>query len=364
MALVDLTWNGLNEEAALVFMEMVMSKITCASCGKRYRPTKQQCPVCKVSARCKNPRFFMPGVITIFVLLVGLLCGMIFYFNGAEKPDGLTAQELHIPSLVELVSMSPEDLDKMDVALINLVCAEGLHGSEKLDVRACLAQIDEWALEIGRMLREREFMYDKVADKVDNSINRWRCGAMGQYMSQVLGLSYNQSRKNFVETDPFATDYFKHSRDFMIHGLVLDKNRGNCSSMPVLYAAIARRLGFPVELVKTYNHLFARWDDQISGEVFNIEWTDVYVDFKSNEFYMNFRKKISTEMVKRRGYLRPLTHRELVASFLHSRAMCLWHHGRLEEAHKAFIVSYNFCPINNNYIIEIERQIRHNRDVK
>lgn len=67
-------------------------------------------------------------------------------------------------------------------------------------------------------------------------------------------------------------------------------------------------------------------------------------------------------MVKRRGYLRPLSSHELIACFLHGRAMCLWHHGRVEEAYKAFVVSYDFLPINRSYILEIENQINYNKE--
>lgn len=256
-----------------------MSKHTCIGCGKRYRHSKQKCPSCGIPTQSKKMGV-SKLVIAVFVLLAGMAAGMIYFFRVSEKPMASVSQDVYIPSLVELVSMSPEKLDKMDVALVNLVCTEGLYGAEDLDIRACIRQIDEWAVEIGQLLKEREFMYDKVADKVDNSINRWRCGAMGQYMSQVIGLCYNQSRRNYVETDPFATDYFKNSRDFMIHGLVIDKNRGNCSSMPVLYTAIARRLGFPIKLVRTYNHLFARWDDPSSGEVFNGEASWIFETVK------------------------------------------------------------------------------------
>lgn len=48
--------------------------------------------------------------------------------------------------------------------------------------------------------------------------------------------------------------------------------RGTCSSLPPLYVAIGRRLGYPLKLVKSFAHLFARWDNG-AGERFNIECT-------------------------------------------------------------------------------------------
>ncbi len=42
--------------------------------------------------------------------------------------------------------------------------------------------------------------------------------------------------------------------------------------MPVLYVAIGRRLGYPLELVTTKGHVFACWED--SNDRFNIEGTN------------------------------------------------------------------------------------------
>ncbi len=41
-------------------------------------------------------------------------------------------------------SQSNDELARGDVAYLNLLAAEGLPGSESLDVRAALAQVDRW----------------------------------------------------------------------------------------------------------------------------------------------------------------------------------------------------------------------------
>jgi hypothetical protein len=69
----------------------------------------------------------------------------------------------------------------------------------------------------------------------------------------------------FIEGDYDATD----SRNLFIHGL-LGGHGGSCVTMPVLYAAIGRRLRYPIKLVGAKQHTFCRWDDG-AGERFNIE---------------------------------------------------------------------------------------------
>jgi hypothetical protein len=59
------------------------------------------------------------------------------------------------------------------------------------------------------------------------------------------------------------------SRDDFLHGIIAGRG-GTCASLPVLYAAVGRRLGYPLKLVRTTQHLFLRWDDP-GGERFNVE---------------------------------------------------------------------------------------------
>ncbi len=40
--------------------------------------------------------------------------------------------------------------------------------------------------------------------------------------------------------------------------MIADDNGGTCVSMPVLYTAVARRLGYPVKLVLAKGHAFCR----------------------------------------------------------------------------------------------------------
>ena len=270
----------------------------------------------------------------------------------------------HIPTLNELLTMSTDELARQDLAIVNLACAEGLHGSENLDVRACLRQIDGWTASLAGLLKEREFMFYRLADKMDNSINRWRCGAIVQYLNQMVGLSYNPALRDRKTGGVYETSYFRDSRDFLIHGLILGKKRGTCASMPVLFACIARRLGYPIKLVTTRNHLFARWDDPISGERFNIEVTDKSAEFRPDEFYRSGMVKLNPGEVERMGYLVSLSPDREFSSFLHLRAMCLWDMGKLEEAKATMEASARFdmkhrkLDVENHYILEIERQLR------
>jgi Transglutaminase-like superfamily len=83
-------------------------------------------------------------------------------------------------------------------------------------------------------------------------------------LQRDLGVRYNLA---FSESPYDGTD----SRNLFIHGL-LSGHGGTCVTMPVLYAAIGRRLGYPMKLAFAVEHVFCRWDDG-RGERFDMEAT-------------------------------------------------------------------------------------------
>ena len=101
-------------------------------------------------------------------------------------------------------------------------------------------------------------------EEFKHSPNRFRMAALVTVLQRHLGVHYYLP---FNEGDYNATD----SRNLFIHG-VLNGHGGTCVTMPVLYVAIGRRLGYPLKLVEAYQHLFVRWDEA-GGERFNIECT-------------------------------------------------------------------------------------------
>ena len=48
-------------------------------------------------------------------------------------------------SYTQLITLPETDLAGWDIALMNLLCAEGLPGAGSLDVKKCLAVLAQWA---------------------------------------------------------------------------------------------------------------------------------------------------------------------------------------------------------------------------
>src|SRR5258708_5680757 len=98
-----------------------------------------------------------------------------------------------------------------------------------------------------------------------------------------------------VRTDSKLNDNpdFSDSRDLFIHGIFQGRG-GNCSNLPTLCVAIGRRLGYPLRLVKTAHHCFARWDVP-KGERFNVECTSTGLVCEHDEYYLSWPRWVSHE---------------------------------------------------------------------
>ncbi len=154
--------------------------------------------------------------------------------------------------------------------------------------------------------------------------------------------------------DPKCIDPdFRDSRDLFIHGII-DGPGGTCASMPVLYVAVGRRLGYPLKLVETRGHLFIRWDDP-SGcvfglpEVFNIDGAGYGMASHPDDFYRTWPDPWTKADIEGGWYLKSLSREEELAAFLVTRGECLFDNGRLDEAIQAWTWASGLVPHDRRY---------------
>lgn len=122
---------------------------------------------------------------------------------------------------------------------------------------------------------------------------------------------------------------------------------GTCASMPVMYVAIGRRLGYPMKLVDAKEHLFCRWED--GKERFNIDGaTNGGVDYPEDSYYRTWPKPISDAEMATGVFLHSRSPTEELAGFMHSRGMCLDANNRLPEARAAFAEAHRLEPRSTN----------------
>jgi hypothetical protein len=132
-------------------------------------------------------------------------------------------------------------------------------------------------------------------------------------------------------------------RTLFLHGL-LDGHGGTCVTMPVLYVAIGRRLGYPLYLVQAREHFFVRWEDP-GGERFNIEATTLGFTPRDDEHFRRWPKPICDEDVRKGLFLRNLSPSEERAAFLRERGQCWLDHLWTRPALEAFSAALALRPL-------------------
>jgi hypothetical protein len=238
-----------------------------------------------------------------------------------------------MPDCYDLVQLSDDALGRLDLAETNLLCALGLPGAEGLDIPECLAWVDRLAA----LLREKTERLLPAFRRRPADFNHSEA-----YFRMLVLMTFFQ-RDLGVRAFPLG-GYWNCAdcAPLFIHG-VMRHNKGACSSLPVLYTAVGRRLGYPLTLASTAHHLFARWEGP-SGERFNVECTVLGLSTPPDEHYLSFPESVSPALLQAGGYLKTKTPREALAGFLISRAYCLRYNDRHKEAVEAALGAHIAAP--------------------
>lgn len=263
--------------------------------------------------------------------------------------------QIVIPSLAQICESPNDFLGKIDVAALNLMCAVGLPQAEKLDFDRCLSWLDEAARKADFDTRRHLYRFIQSPGTYNNSPGYFCCYHLLQALQEDFGVRYNPARVRDPKfQDPKCLDPdFKDSRDLFIHGII-DGPGGTCASMPVLYVAAGRRLGYPLKLVEARGHLFVRWDDPLGKrlgvpEVFNIEGAGEGIASYPDDHYRTWPEPWTDADRAGGWYLKSLTPAEEFAAFLCTRAECLTDNGRIAEAIQAYRWACGLAPQDARY---------------
>ena len=238
---------------------------------------------------------------------------------------------LGYPTLAELVAMTPEELGKVDVAVVNLRCAEGLPGAEKIDIAAALQKIDGWTARIKEQTDAYAAKLARHPERYGGVLGKYQMDMLTTVLQQDEGVHYDPAmidiQEKKLEDTPDDT-FYDDARHLFVNGLT-ERQSGTCASMPVFYAAIARRLGYPVRLAQTNGHLYLQWlnDD---GSHFNVEATAKGGLMEHpDDYYWHWPRPVSPAQAEKYHFFEPLNARDELATFLNDRAMVLMTSGNM-----------------------------------
>lgn len=141
------------------------------------------------------------------------------------------------------------------------------------------------------------------------------------------------------------------SDSIFIHGLLGPRRIGSCSSLPVLFAAVGRRLGYPVKLVLSVQHIFNRWVSDT--ESFNMDGCAKFIAGDDDEHYIDWPRPWRDSERTCGVFLRPATPREELAAFIFMRCIVLSANLEFDQAYRTCEIARQLSPMNPGYQHEL-----------
>jgi hypothetical protein len=283
-----------------------------------------------------------------------LLCGcaaviFVVMLSGCspEATESTYSKPAPVNSLIELLALQPEAIAQLDIARMNLLCAEGLPGAERLDIAASLAVVEQMAARVQMETARHRYRFEQWPGEFEHSEGFFRMMMLMVVLAEDFKVHYAPDKMVSAAQARSGDGFFANAADVFLPGLAGVSRRGTCSSLPVLYVAVGRRLGYPLKLVTTKGHLFVRWED--TRERFNFEAAGNGANRFADDYYRSWPLAVSDAEILADGHLQSLTPVEELGVFLSIRGMCLAEAGRYGEAYEAFRWAAELVPHCHSY---------------
>jgi hypothetical protein len=144
------------------------------------------------------------GVIFI-VVLAGMFLAFVLHPReqmSMAPQSTVTCQPRKPPKTLDaLLRMPASEIDKLDIALIDLLCAKGLRGSEDLNIQECLNTLDEWARRVQQETERNLHRFKEDPGEYNNSFAYYRMGMLAMVLQQDFGVQYDPVLKKIMEED-------------------------------------------------------------------------------------------------------------------------------------------------------------------
>ena len=244
---------------------------------------------------------------------VPLVVSAIVFVMGVSMAADVRAESgrLSDAELERLASLPEDQIDTGQVALI--LATEPFPG---LDVPSYSAQLDRMAMEIRQLTK-------------GSTDPDYRIRAMNTYLYKRQGFHYDHD-------DPYAQQLTNR----YLNG-ILTTNTGSCTTMPLLYLALAQRLGYPIYPVAAPQHLFCRYVHG-DGTHDNIEATSGGGLSSDDEYIRDL--EIPAQGIKSGAYMKTMTRRQLVGDLIAENGTYWARQQDLPRTIRYWLITVRFNP--------------------
>jgi hypothetical protein len=241
----------------------------------------------------------------------------------------------------DLVEKDDEELAAIDLARRHFACMADLPDAAGVSVEQCLDRVEVLTRSVQRFTEGRVHRFHRAPEEFNHSEAYFRVLCMITHLQRDWGLRYNPAKGGSSKLPLDTADRF-------LHGLLFG-NGGTCATMPVLYAVIGRRLGYPIKLSWAKSpdglHTFARWEGD--GERFNIEATGRGLSCLTDDEYREGRYEGTRELEGPGQFLVTQTPRTELAISMMDRGYCWSHLDRQREAVESFVWALALAPADD-----------------
>jgi hypothetical protein len=266
---------------------------------------------------------------------------------GIRTSRGSETLVTELRSLSALTQLPSKSLARVPITQANLLCTEGLSSGGASDIPAAEATVKSWAEHVKSETERHLYRFQQRPSEYENSPGFFRMLMLAVVLAEDYNIHYDEARRGGPGSASAGDRFFSRPESVFLSGLLGPERKGTCSSMPVLYVAIGRELGYPLKLVTTKGHLFVRWEGE--GERFNVEATSHGLNRFDDDYYRHWPLEVTQSEEAAEGYLKSLSPAEELAAFLSIRGMCLRQAARTSEAAEAFAAAVRLAPGCHSY---------------
>ena len=165
-------------------------------------------------------------------------------------------------------------------------------------------------------------------------------------MQKLLTIKkYLYSKGNWNNNTPFKYD-FNDPMGTMLKNKLLSNylitKKGNCISMPILFLILGQKVGLNVSLSTAPHHVFVKYTDDDTGQVYNIETTNSG-NFMRSSWYQKYFL-ITEQAIEKKVYLNLLSKREAASVVTMTYGEHLIKQKKYQESIDFFSVILEYYP--------------------
>jgi len=277
----------------------------------------------------------------------------------SDEPEKRPQAGQSWPRVDNFLSLSNDELGKVDPVVMNLVVAKGIPFLADLDIGRYVRLADGWAADVERTIPAGDVNFHRNPDCWKNDLDFSRLAIVWWYIEEALSVAYREDQREVCLADqkrpPGMREGIRYAdpTDLFLNG-VMDKRRGTCANMALLFVSLCWRLGWPVRLACVGSHFIARYDD--GTKVFNIEATLTGEGpgrgFSSppDEHYLK-EYSLPQRAIDCGSDLRAITPREMLGVFVGLRARHLENINCFPEAEPDYLLARYLFPKNRQLYI-------------